>query len=127
MVDSEQSLQLPPVYTQLKDLHLTTELVREGEILHRGQKIFLPDFLLRHSGGTEVLLEIAGFWTPEYLAEKKRTLEIFGDRRILIAIPETMLQKYGLPAEIVVPYKTRLEVEPVMKAIENLHLSGTGG
>ena len=31
MVDPEQSLQVPPVYTMLKDLHLTTELVREGE------------------------------------------------------------------------------------------------
>jgi predicted nuclease of restriction endonuclease-like RecB superfamily len=96
------------------------ELVREAEILHRGQKIFIPDFLLRHSGGAEVLLEIAGFWTPEYLQEKKRTLEIFSDRRILIALPEATLNEYGLPPAKVIAYKTRLEIEPVIKRLRGL-------
>ena len=46
------------------------QLIREGEILHEGQKTFVPDFTFRHEDGTQVFLEIVGFWTPEYLARQ---------------------------------------------------------
>jgi predicted nuclease of restriction endonuclease-like RecB superfamily len=34
--------------------------------------VFLPDFTLRHADGREALVEVVGFWTPEYLEEKLR-------------------------------------------------------
>jgi predicted nuclease of restriction endonuclease-like RecB superfamily len=40
------------------------KLIREGAILHRHQKTFVPDFVFRHEDGREVLFEIVGFWTP---------------------------------------------------------------
>src|SRR5689334_785597 len=49
-------------------------LVREGEILHREQRVFVPDFVLRHADGARVLLEIVSFWTREYLEAKLKTL-----------------------------------------------------
>ena len=49
-------------------------LVREGEVLHEGQKVFVPDFVFRHDDGRVVLMEIIGFWTPEYLEAKAATL-----------------------------------------------------
>jgi len=61
-------------------------LQREGEILHLGQKVFLPDFVLRHDDGRVVLLEIVGFWTLEYLQAKFQTLQAFQDHRILLAV-----------------------------------------
>ena len=36
---------------------------------------FLPDFTLRHADGREALVEIVGFWTPEYLEAKIRKVE----------------------------------------------------
>ncbi len=42
-------------------------LERESEILHHGQKVFIPDFVFTHADGRRHLLEIVGFWTPEYL------------------------------------------------------------
>jgi len=56
-------------------------LRREGAILHEGQSVFLPDFTLRHEDGTEVHLEIVGFWTPEYLAKKRETVRRFRQQR----------------------------------------------
>src|SRR5207302_9337790 len=37
-------------------------LVREGAVLHQGQKAFVPDFVFRHDDGRSVFLEIVGFW-----------------------------------------------------------------
>jgi hypothetical protein len=48
-------------------------LIREGEILHDHQETFVPDFTFRHKDGTQVFLEIVGFWTPEYLAHRRKS------------------------------------------------------
>ncbi len=74
-------------------------LQRESEILHQGQKTFVPDFVLRHDDGRTVLLEIVGFWTPEYLHAKMQTLRAFADRRILVAIAAASAQDGGLARE----------------------------
>ena len=61
-------------------------LDREGEVLHQGQKVFVPDFVFRHDDGRNVLMEIVGFWTPEYLQAKFQTLRTFAEQRILVAV-----------------------------------------
>ncbi len=51
---------------------------REGELLHQGQTVLTPDFVLKHpSSGRKIYLEVVGFWTPEYLQEKLRRLKQF--------------------------------------------------
>ncbi|MEZ6090353.1 MAG: DUF790 family protein [Pirellulaceae bacterium] len=52
-------------------------LIREGEILFKHQKVFVPDFVLVHASGRRILMEIVGFWTPEYLAEKQKRCGCF--------------------------------------------------
>ncbi|MEO8498073.1 MAG: DUF790 family protein, partial [Planctomycetota bacterium] len=42
------------------------QLERETEVLHHGQTVFMPDFTLVSADGRRVLLEIIGYWTPEY-------------------------------------------------------------
>jgi predicted nuclease of restriction endonuclease-like RecB superfamily len=48
------------------------DLVREPEAIRSGRTLIFPDFLLCHRLDTSrrVLVEIAGFWTPDYLAAK---------------------------------------------------------
>jgi len=65
-------------------------LVREGEILFKNQKVFVPDFLFVHQSGRRALMEIIGFWTPEYLEAKQRTLSAFSDHRIILAISDSI-------------------------------------
>ena len=93
-------------------------LVREGEVLHDRQVVFVPDFLFRHDDGTRVLMEIVGFWTPEYLESKRQTLRRFARHRILIALPERSLRPSARPGPGVVPYKTALKVKPVLEALD---------
>ena len=56
----------------------------KAKFLHRGQKVFVPDFVFRHSDGRTVLIEIVGFWTPEYLqAEAGNVADVSGLARTI--------------------------------------------
>jgi len=90
------------------------QLVREGEILHRGQKVFVPDFLFRHESGKSVLLEIVGFWTPEYLQAKLQTLEAFRDQPILLAVAESSARTLPELGARAIAFKTALAVKEVL-------------
>lgn len=95
-------------------------LIREGDILYEHQATFVPDFTFRHDDGTEVFLEIVGFWTPEYLEEKRRTLRRFQRHRILLAVPKDSLRENAQITNQVVVYKTSLKIEPVLTALESI-------
>ena len=94
-------------------------LIREGEILHAGQKTFVPDFVLQHASGRRVLMEIVGFWTPEYIQHRMETLRVFRDVPILLAIQESSAEKFADAAShtSIVRYKTVLLVKQVMEVL----------
>jgi len=101
------------------------QLIREGEILYDHQKTFSPDFTFRHEDGTQVFLEIVGFWTPEYLAYKRQTLQQFAHHKILIALPEKSLRKGATPGKNVLVYKTALKIKPLMETLERTRSENT--
>ena len=89
-------------------------LVREAEILHHGQKVFVPDFVFRHDDGRTVLLEIVGFWTPEYLRAKMETLQAFREHPILLAVArQAQEQLPPLPPGAIV-YRSALRLQDVL-------------
>jgi predicted nuclease of restriction endonuclease-like RecB superfamily len=92
-------------------------LQREGEILHQGQKVFLPDFVLRHQDGRTVLLEIVGFWTPEYLQAKFQTLQMFQEHCILLAVAEPARRQMAALPPRTIPFKTVLRPTEVLKCL----------
>ena len=94
-------------------------LERETEILHAGQKVFVPDFLFRHADGRSVLMEIVGFWTPEYLEAKVQTLRTFQNHRILLAVAERVGRAMPpLPDSAgAIRYKTALAVKDVLQRL----------
>ena len=96
------------------------QLIREGEILHDRQTTFVPDFTFRHDDGTEVLLEIVGFWTPQYLAQKRETLRRFSKHRILMAVPEKSLREGGQAGHNVLAYKTAIKLDVLMEVLERI-------
>jgi predicted nuclease of restriction endonuclease-like RecB superfamily len=96
------------------------KLIREGEILHNLQKTFVPDFTFRHADGTQVLLEIIGFWTPEYLSYRRETLKQFRHHAILIAVPEKSLREGAHIGKNVLVYKTTLKVSSLMEVLDRI-------
>lgn len=94
-------------------------LEREAAVLHRGQKVFVPDFVFRHEDGRSVLMEIVGFWTPEYLQAKIETLRAFQDHRILLAASEPAgraIAELQLPSQVI-PYKSALLLKDVLERL----------
>ena len=95
-------------------------LVREGSVIHKDQHVFIPDFTFQHEDGTEVLFEIVGFWTPEYLEHKRATLRRFSRHRILVAVPERSLHKDAAVPEGYLVYKTAIKPKAVLEALERV-------
>lgn len=94
------------------------QLIREGDILHEHQKTFIPDFTFRHEDGTQVFLEIVGFWTPEYLAHRRETLHQFRRHKILLAVPASSIREGATITDNVLVYKTALKLPPLLAALE---------
>jgi predicted nuclease of restriction endonuclease-like RecB superfamily len=89
-------------------------LQREAEILHHGQKVFVPDFVFRHEDGRTMLLEIVGFWTPEYLRAKFQTLSEFREHPILLALAKpAQRQLTDLPPGVIL-FKSALQPQAVL-------------
>jgi predicted nuclease of restriction endonuclease-like RecB superfamily len=92
-------------------------LFHEADILHERQHVFTPDFVLRHADGREIFMEIAGFWTPEYVAQKRAVLKQFPNARIILAVPEDLLADYEDIGRPLIAYKSRLLIQQVVDAL----------
>jgi predicted nuclease of restriction endonuclease-like RecB superfamily len=61
--------------------------VREPRPVAVGEALMFPDFELVHPGtGERWLLEIVGFWTPEYVARKLEQLRAARIERMIVCL-----------------------------------------
>jgi predicted nuclease of restriction endonuclease-like RecB superfamily len=93
-------------------------LHRESALLSRGQKVFVPDFEFRHADGRRVLMEVIGYWTPEYLEKKQQTLDQFADVSILLALAQSVELDRIPIRHPTIRFKTSLKVEPVIEVLQ---------
>jgi uncharacterized protein len=98
--------------------HEGWSLSHETEILWEGQHVYAPDFVFSRDDGRRVLLELAGFWTPEYIQAKKATLTKFKDAAILLAAPEDCAEHYRELGVPLIVYKSALKLGPVLEALK---------
>ncbi len=61
-------------------------LERETEIVNLKNTVFIPDFAFRHPDGRTALLEIVGFWHPDYLRRKLDKLRRASRRDLVVAV-----------------------------------------
>ena len=64
------------------------DLERETEIINLRETVFIPDFMFRHPDGRTALLEIVGFWRPEYLRRKLYKLRKAQRHDLVVAVSE---------------------------------------
>ncbi len=62
------------------------QLLRETTPVVAGDELLLPDFTLRHADGREALVELIGFWTPEYLEAKVRKIRAAGLENLVLVV-----------------------------------------
>jgi len=95
------------------------DIHRESAILDLGDTVLIPDFKLIHPAGTEVLLEIVGFWTPEYLEKKIDKLKRYNQNDLIVAVNEKLnCSKTDFHGPVIF-YKTRLKVKDVLEILPN--------
>jgi len=101
------------------------QLEREVDLVPVPGGVIIPDFRLVHPDGRSVLLEIVGYWRPEYLRKKFRTVRGSGRTDLILAVSDRLnLDAAGVnPADLpdgirVVYFKGRLEPKAVLAALD---------
>jgi len=93
---------------------------READVLHQGQTAFIPDFSFQHEDGRRVFLEIAAYWTPEYVQMKSAKIDLFPGAPLLLAMPQRHAKKWSeLPPHVLL-FKSALKINAVVEALERV-------
>lgn len=98
-------------------------LEREVDLVPIPGSVMIPDFRLVHPDGREYLLEIVGYWRPEYLRKKFAQVRKSEQDNLILAISERLnLEKAGvdaktLPAQVVW-FKNKLQPKVVLEVLD---------
>jgi predicted nuclease of restriction endonuclease-like RecB superfamily len=104
--------------------HTPWRLEREVDLIPIPGSVMVPDFRLVHPDGRSFLLEIVGYWRPEYLRKKFAQVRRAGRDDLILAISERLnLERAGvktadLPARVVW-FKDRVLPKAVLEVLED--------
>ncbi len=101
-------------------------LEREVDLVPVPGSAIVPDFRLAHPDGRSALLEIVGYWRPEYLRKKFALLRRSGRRDLILAVSERLNlagagvdpAAEGFGPERLVWFKGRLDPAEVLARVE---------
>ncbi|MBD3880377.1 DUF790 family protein [Phormidium tenue FACHB-886] len=106
-------------------LGLEWRLEREVDLIPIPGSVMIPDFRLVHPNGRSILLEIVGYWRPEYLRKKFSQVRQAGRDDLILAISERLnLEKAGVkvtdtPVRIIW-FKDKLSPKAVLSVLNEL-------
>ncbi|MBF2079576.1 MAG: DUF790 family protein [Synechococcales cyanobacterium T60_A2020_003] len=98
-------------------------LEREVDLIPIPGSVMIPDFRLVHPDGRIYLLEIVGYWRPDYLRKKFSQVRQSDCDNLILAISERLnLEKAGvkvseIPAKVVW-FKSKLSPKAVLEVLE---------
>jgi uncharacterized protein len=98
-------------------------LEREVDLIPIPGSVMVPDFRLVHPDGRSCLLEIVGYWRPEYLRKKFAQVRRAGRQDLILAVSERLnLERAGVRREDlqarVVWFKDRVLPQAVLAVLE---------
>lgn len=99
------------------------QLEREVNLVPIPGSVMIPDFRLVHPDGRDYILEIVGYWRPDYLQKKFRQIRQAQIPNLIVAVSERLnLTKAGVdPRGITSPiiwFKERINPQSVLEIIE---------
>jgi predicted nuclease of restriction endonuclease-like RecB superfamily len=99
------------------------ELAYEDEIIPVGDTVMIPDFSLTHrKDGRRALVEIVGFWHPNYLRSKLRKIREAKRADLIVLVYESANVAEGAFEEVsaaeVLMFKSKPVLKEVMSAVE---------
>ncbi|CCQ33500.1 hypothetical protein HLRTI_000299 [Halorhabdus tiamatea SARL4B] len=101
----------------------TTEwdLQREDDVFDLGSEVMIPDFAIEHPDGRRAIMEIVGFWTPEYLRSKLAKIRQVEADNFVLAVSKRLDcsdADFGDAADRVLWFKTGMHVYDVVELAE---------
>ena len=97
------------------------ELRREDEVIPLGDTVMIPDFSFTHvKDGRRALLEIVGFWHPNYLRRKVEKLRQAGRKDLIVLVYEGVKcsqEDLEIPGEVLF-FKKKPVLKKVLEAVE---------
>jgi uncharacterized protein len=100
------------------------KLEREVDLIPIPGSVMIPDFRLVHPDGRTFLLEIVGYWRPEYLQKKFSQVRQSGRDDLILAISERLnLEKAGIKVQetpaAMIWFKDQLLPKAVLAVLPN--------
>jgi len=96
-------------------------LQREADVFDLGAEVMIPDFAVKHPDGRRAIIEIVGFWTPEYLQSKLAKIRQVDADNFVLAVSERLDcadEDFGDTAERVLWFKSGIHVYDVVELAE---------
>lgn len=107
--------------TQFEKIETEWTLERETDIIDLKDTVMIPDFAFSHPDGRRALMEIVGFWTPDYLQKKLWKLKRVAMPNMIIAVSDRLncsTEDFrDIPGEVLF-FKTRIKPKAVLEKVE---------
>lgn len=107
------------------------QLIREPELLLLLDTVMIPDFAVQHAQDPQrkILIELVGFWKPDYLRRKIRKLEEAGCAQMLVLVYEGLdvsKEDFRDVRSRVLFFKSKPIIKDILPVIEDMaeHLYG---
>jgi hypothetical protein len=106
---------------QFNELDTAWTLERETDIIDLKDTVMIPDFNFVHPDGRWAMMEIVGFWTPDYLQKKLWKLKRADKRNMVIAVSGQLNcgeeDFRDIPGEVLF-FKTQIKPKDVLEKVE---------
>jgi predicted nuclease of restriction endonuclease-like RecB superfamily len=103
-------------------------VIREPEPITAGDTLIFPDFALQHRSNParRWLLEIVGFWTPDYVARKLALYRSAHLSNLILCIDQDRsCAEADFPARaLVVRFRRRVDAAAVLRVVDTGHFPG---
>ena len=107
--------------TQFEKIETEWTLERETDIIDLKDTVMIPDFAFSHPDGRRALMEIVGFWTPDYLRKKLWKLKRAAMPNMIAAVSDQLncsTEDFrDIPGEALF-FKTRIKPKEVLEKVE---------
>ena len=107
--------------TQFDKVDTEWTLERETDIINLKDTVMIPDFAFSHPDGRRALMEIVGFWTPDYLQKKLWKLKRAAMPNMIMVVSDQLncsTEDFrDIPGEMLF-FKTRIKPRDVLDKVE---------
>ncbi len=102
---------------RLKFLLEGYEIIREPGVVRAGRYAYIPDFLIK-KGEKDVYVEIAGFWTEEYVRRKLEKIKRANVPLILVVREDLALEKPKGVLDVVIMRRGKIPYRDILQKIK---------